>query len=396
MPKVRIVADENIPRVSEIFRTFGTVETVPGRSITREKIASADVLLVRSVTRVSAALLNGTNVRFVGSATIGTDHIETSFLTRNGIAFVHAPASNADSVVEYVLAALLRVATRRGERLQGRTVGIVGCGSIGSRLARRLPELGLTVLKNDPPLALKAARDEEFIELNELLARSDIVTLHVPYTAAGRFPTRHLIDHDRLRHMRRGAWLLNTSRGAAVDNDALRDVLAAEPGRLGAVALDVWENEPLPDVDLIARVDLATPHVAGYSVDGKLEGALMLYDGLAAFLDVRAPRPQPDDLSEDVPISPPDPHLPDTDWLHAAVLQMYQIASDDHRMRQMLPLARDERSSFFERLRREYPDRRAFAAFTMSREHVPPARRGAVERGLGVRLGPVAVGSKKR
>lgn len=397
---MKIIADENIPYAAEAFGTLGDVHLLPGRAITNAVVQEAEVLLVRSVTTVDGALLDGSRVRFVGSATIGTDHVDQAALRARGVAFAHAPGSNAESVVEYVLAALLRLAVRRRRPLRGLTVGIVGCGSIGGRLARRLPALGLRVLCNDPPRAeaMEAAGESHtFVSLDEVLAASDVLTLHVPLHRTGPHPTYHLIDAARLRCMKPGAWLLNASRGAVVDGSALPAAL--EAGAPGAAVLDVWEGEPTPDPALLRRVDLATPHIAGYSYDGKVQGTLMLYHALVDHLDaarrwdeqaVLAPAP------EDRPtLTPPDPALPETDWLDDLVVQMYDLAADDARLRRQAMLPPDAQGAYFTALRRDYPRRRSFTRHVLPAHTVPEAYRQAVAEGLRVPWAPPGGGQAR-
>ncbi len=388
---LHIVADENIPLVREAFSTLGAVRLLPGRQITPDIVRDADVLLVRTVTRVDAALVEGSPLRFVGSASIGTDHVDLDALRAHGIAFAHAPGSNAESVVEYVLAALLRLAVWRGETLRGKTVGIVGCGAIGERLAVRLTTFGARVLKNDPPLAeraMEAGASHDFVALSEVLAEADVVTLHVPLTHAGPHATHHLFDQTTLNRLKPGAWLFNTARGAVVSNEALKEVLQA--GRLGAVVLDVWEQEPTPDPDLLRRVDLATPHIAGHSYDGKLQGTCMLYHALTRHLglppawdDAAALAPAPDDA---LTLTPPDATRSETAWLDALTRRMYDLPADDMRLRRLLTRPRDEHAAFFIDLRKHYPRRRTFRLHTLACHAVPEAYRAAVEEGLRVRL----------
>lgn len=387
---MRILADENIPLVEDAFGTLGTVHTMAGRAMRPADVRRADVLLVRSVTPVGPALLDGSSVQFVGSATIGTDHVDLAFLRARGIAFAHAPASNADSVADYVIAALLRLAVRKRTTLRGKTIGIVGCGNIGGRLARRLPALGLHVLKNDPPRAgdvEAAGRSHDFVPLDEVLAASDVVTLHVPLTREGRYATHHLFDAATLRRMKPGAWLVNTSRGAVVDNPALKAVLEAE--RLGAAVLDVWEGEPTPDPELIRRVDLATPHIAGYAYDGKVRGTAMLYTALTEHLGVpRTWNPEAALRSADgrpLVATPPDPALPETEALHHLVRSMYDVAADDACLRRIREVPPEERGAYFSRLRKEYPRRRAFSRFRIPDTALSSAYRQAVDEGLAVR-----------
>jgi erythronate-4-phosphate dehydrogenase len=326
-------------------------------------------------------------VQFVGSATIGTDHVDRDYLADRGIAFAHAPASNADSVADYVVAALLVLARRERTPLREQTVGIVGCGNIGGRLARRLPALGLRVLRNDPPLADAAEADgraHDFVPLETVCREADVLTLHVPLTTEGPYPTRHLVDADLLGRLGEGAWLLNASRGAVVDGDALRSGI--ERGRVGAAGLDVWEGEPTPDPDLIRAVDVATPHIAGYAYDGKVRGTAMLYEALCAHLGVEptwdpATVLRPDD-PDALRCRPPDPRLSRTDWVHHLAIQAYDLAADDARLRELLDKPPDEHGAHFRRLRATYPIRREFQRHVVPRSGVPETHRDAVTKGL--------------
>lgn len=391
MPSLRILADANIPCVEEAFGRFGTVWMQPGQNIGPDEVEEADVLLVRSVTSVAPSLLEGSAVRFVGSATIGTDHVDQEYLRENDIRFAHAPGSNADSVADYVVVALLELARKKHVSLQDRTVGIVGCGNIGSRLARRLPALGMTVLCNDPPRAEAAdARGEahDFVDLDTLLTRADVLTLHVPLTTDGPHPTHHLIDVDALARLGNGSWLLNTSRGPVVDGTALRDVL--ERGSLGGAVLDVWEGEPSPDPSLVRAVDVATPHIAGYAYDGKVRGTAMLYDAFCDFLDVTPtwdPSEAVQSASQDaLRVRPPDPRLPVTDWLYALARQGYDLRADDTRLRALFDDLASDGDVDFSPLRKDYRRRRELQQHSIRRTLVPRAYRRAVEKGLCMQL----------
>jgi erythronate-4-phosphate dehydrogenase len=383
---LRIVADANIPHVYELFGWFGEVVRLPGHALDYRAAAGADVLLVRSVTQVDASVLDRSRVRFVGSATIGTDHVDLSLLQERGIAFAHAPGSNADSVVEYVTAALLAVFAARGEPLRGRTVGVVGCGHIGGRLAERLPALGCHVLCNDPPLAEAAGGGHQYHALADILGAADVITLHPPLERFGPYPTYHLIGDAELGRMRPGAWLVNASRGAVVENAALLRALAA--GRLAGAILDVWEGEPTPNPALVAACSIATPHIAGYSYDGKVQGALMLADALARWLGVE-PEPAGEALlaAEPVPdLRTPSVDLAETAWLDALVRQAYDVRADDAQMRAYLTSPPRDRAELFQHLRRTYPPRRSFMRHRVTGT-VPGAYEEAVVDGLGMHLG---------
>lgn len=392
---LRLLVDANVPHAEAAFGAFGRVRLAPGQAITAEAVAAADVLLVRSVTRVDEALLAGSPVRFVGSATIGTDHVDLDYLRSRGIPFAHAPGSNAPSVVEYVLAALLAVYTEADAALRDETVGVVGCGHVGGALAARLRALGVRVLRNDPPLADAAdadGRPHDFDPLATVLAESDVVTLHPPLTRSGPHPTHHLIGPAELTAMRPHALLVNAARGAVVDNVALREALreALGAGRIGGAVLDVWENEPTPDPDLLRLAAIATPHIAGYSFDGKVTGTAMLYDALADWLGVPATwdaeRVLADESASLPPLDPPDPALPETAYLAALARQAYDVRADDARMRGLLSLPASERGAAFHHLRKTYPRRFGWERHRIAAAAVPPAYRTAVAEGLGMTL----------
>ena len=388
---VNVIADENIPLAGDAFGTLGRVRRLPGRALTPADVRAADVLLVRSVTPVGEKLLAGSAVRFVGSATIGTDHVDLGYLRARGITFAHAPGSNADSVGDYVTAAMLALAADRGVPLRGRAAGVVGCGNVGERLVGRLAALGLRVLKNDPPLAEAAeARGEahDFVPLGRVLGEADLVTLHVPLTRGGSYATRHLIGAAELGAMRSGTWLLNTARGSVVQGDALKTALAKE--YLGAAVLDVWEHEPTPDPDLLRRVHIATPHIAGYALDGKVRGTAMLYAALCDFLGAEATwnaeaalAPAPD---ETLTLQAPDAALPEVAWLRALVQQMYDLAADDAALRGLPEQPPEVQGAYFSKLRKHYPRRREFSRFSISAAEVPDGYRTAVATGLNVAL----------
>lgn len=388
---LNILADENIPFVAEAFSRFGAVQTCSGREIPSLDLRGVDVLLVRSVTPIGPTLLEGSSVRFVGSATIGTDHVDRDYLRKAGIHFAHAPGSNADSVADYVVVALLTLARRKNVSLAERTVGIVGCGNIGSRLARRLSALGLTVLRNDPPRAERIERkggEHEFVGLDTIVSHADILSLHVPLTSQGPHPTHHLVDADVLDRLGAESWLLNTSRGAVVDGTAL--LKALQQGDIGAAVLDVWENEPSPDSALVRAVDIATPHIAGYALDGKVRGTSMLYEAFCDFMGV-APTWNPTAAlssagPEEIRPSPPDPRLPSTDWLYHLACQGYNLSVDDTQMRAVFDETTSEKEREFTALRKRYRRRRELKQHTLLEAFVPPDYREAAEKGVGVQL----------
>ena len=354
----KIVADENIPCVREAFSHLGEITLRPGRTLNREALLDAELLLVRAATKVDAELLHETAVRFVGTATIGTDHVDTNYLTQQGIAFTSAAGSNANSVAEYLMAALLHHAVKHELSLAKLTLGIVGVGHIGSRVAKMAAGLGMRVLLNDPPLA-RQTRDPKFLPLDALM-EADIITLHTPLAYEGEDATFHLFDATRLNAMKRGSVLVNTCRGAVVDNAALKIFFPS--GHLRSAVLDVWENEPEIDTELLQLLEIGTPHIAGYSLDGKLNGTDQIYRAACEFIGV-TPQWQ---IEKALPaITEPairlDENLETNEKkLDALIKRVYDITADDRRLRAVLNMQADERARYFDDLRRKYPIRREF------------------------------------
>jgi erythronate-4-phosphate dehydrogenase len=359
---VRIVADANIPLLAQAFGPLGDVTALPADRLTPEAVRQADALLVRSVTKVNAALLEGSGVKFVATATIGVDHIDEAYLESRGIGFASAAGSNARSVAEYVLAALTVLAERGRWRLRDKTLGIVGCGNVGGRLAGLAQAAGLRVLMNDPPLARRTG-DPRYLPL-EALAEADIVTFHVPLLRDGPDATYHMINPRLLAMLRPGTVVLNSSRGSVAHPAALAE--GRSSGRIGQLVLDVWEGEPNIDPALMERVTLATPHVAGYSYDGKVNGTRMILEALCRHFGLQRPW-------KSEPLMPPPARprvrLPAGVTLDLALRQAiaasYDIETDDRRLRELARQPADRRGKFFSDLRKNYPVRREFASHTV-------------------------------
>ncbi len=278
---VKILVDENMPYARELFSRLGEVKPVAGRPIPVDELADAQALMVRSVTRVNASLLSGTAVKFVGTATAGTDHVDQAWLDEAGIGFSAAPGCNAIAVVEYVFSALLMLAERDGFTLKDRTVGIVGVGNVGSRLQARLEAWGVRTLLCDPPRAERGDAGD-FRPLEALVREADILTFHTPLFKEGPYKTLHLADDALISALKPGAILINACRGAVVDNAALLTRL--EAGQDLSVVLDVWEPEPDLNVELLKRVDIGTPHIAGYTLEGKARGTTQVFEAFSAFI----------------------------------------------------------------------------------------------------------------
>ncbi|RMM51360.1 4-phosphoerythronate dehydrogenase PdxB [Pseudomonas corrugata] len=350
-----IVADENIPLLDAFFKDFGEIRRVPGRGIDRDMVAQADVLLVRSVSRVNRELLEGSNVRFVGTCTIGTDHLDLDYFAEAGIRWASAPGCNARGVVDYVLGSLMTLAEIEGADLGQRTFGVVGAGQVGGRLVNVLKGLGWDVKVCDPPR--QAAEGGDYVSLEQIIEQCDVISLHTPLTRDGEQPTWHLFDEKRLNSLKPGTWLINAARGPVIDNTALRNVLL-EREDLQAV-LDVWEQEPTVDVDLADLCVIATPHIAGYSLDGRQRGTAQIYEALCAFLAAPVavslgdllPRPWLGGVTLDAATDPA--------WALAALCRgVYDPRRDDADFRRSLVGTTSEQRSAFDALRKHYPPRR--------------------------------------
>ncbi|CAH0257366.1 erythronate-4-phosphate dehydrogenase [Pseudomonas frederiksbergensis] len=365
-----IVADENIPLLDAFFEGFGEIRRVPGRSIDRATVEQADVLLVRSVTNVNRALLEGSNVRFVGTCTIGTDHLDLDYFQQAGITWSSAPGCNARGVVDYVLGSLLTLAEIEGVDLAQRTYGVVGAGEVGGRLVKVLQGLGWNVLVCDPPR--QAAEGGDYVSLEQIIEQCDVISLHTPLDKQGPQATWHLFDKNRLNQLKPGTWLINASRGPVIDNAALRQVLLQRED-LQAV-LDVWEAEPEVDVALAELCVIATPHIAGYSLDGKQRGTAQIYQAFCKFLG------QPEQVSLNDLL--PAPWLSavtlnaDTDpaWALAMLCRgVYDPRRDDADFRRSLVGNVSEQRAAFDGLRKHYPLRREIDGLKVRIEGDSPA-----------------------
>lgn len=376
---MRIVVDENIPFGTEAFSRAGDVVRLAGRAIRPEHLADASALIVRSVTKVDASLLEGSPVRFVGTCTIGTDHLDIPWLESRGIAWCSAPGCNARSVAEYVVAAICWAHRRRVlDPARRPRVGVVGVGRVGRAVADLLESLGLEVLRNDPPRA-EAEGGDGFVGLEELLERCAVVCAHLPLTRSGPHPTAGLLDWNRLRLLPRGALFLNAGRGPTSPTEGLRRILTERSDV--SLVLDVWDPEPAVPPDLLRGIGLGTPHVAGYSFEGKVEGTRMVQERLASLWGLPA---------WEIPVLEPDPvDLPQAvaigtepgDALSELVLAACGIEDDFRRMREIAMLPERERGEAFDRLRREYPVRREFRNRPVRGwERLPPLARESAER----------------
>lgn len=361
---MKIVCDNKIPFLKGVLEPYAEVIYMPGRETTPELVRDADAIITRTRTKCDAALLEGSSVKVIATATIGFDHIDTSWCEAHGIVWKNAPGCNSWSVKQYMGSVLATLARRHGFDLPEMTLGVVGVGNVGSKVAEIASLFGMKVLLNDPPRARREGPDG-FVSLDEIVEKSDIITLHVPLTREGVDATWHLFDEARISRMHDGQILMNSSRGPVVDNAALKDALKRHA--LKGAVLDVWEHEPDIDRELMGLLDIATPHIAGYSADGKANGTMASVRTVAEYLGLP--------LKDWAPLEMPRPAqaLEFTldasgksrqEVLSEAVLHTYEVADDDRALR--------EHPELFEKLRGDYPVRREFTAFSVNLEGGTP------------------------
>ncbi len=387
-----IVADANIPLVTELFSPYGSVTLFEGRDITHEMLHETDVLLVRSVTQVNRQLLEGTPIQFVGTATIGIDHIDCDYLSEANIQFASAPGCNANSVAEYVIAALAQTQRLKSLIQDQQRLGIVGFGNVGKKLYQLACKLGIETFCYDPFVAEQSEllsgnlgqNNEmpypEFVSWGEVI-NSDVISLHVPLTTDGKYPTYHLMDPVQLSRLKQGCLLINTSRGAVVDNKALYQAIFQR--KIKAV-LDVWESEPDLSLELRDLCEISTPHIAGYSQDGKVMGTKMLLRAFETYINSMYPNNASlkestltevclnkaiDDEKKGASFKSTQLHDSEDlklDWdpekdffenITALILKAYPIEED---CRNLCAISGDSIPSKFDKLRKNYPIRKEF------------------------------------
>ncbi len=357
---MNIVVDENIAFAKEAFSGFGEVILMHGREITNSALRDADALVVRSITEVNEDLLRDTPVKFVGTATIGTDHVDEDYLYSKNIYFTSAAGCNAKAVKEYVFTALLKILVERKLKLKDLSIGIIGVGNIGKRIEQAANILGLKVLLNDPPRQ-RLESDPKFVSLEKAL-EADIITFHVPLNLEGIDRTVHLLDEDKLQNLGKGTIIINASRGPVIDNAALEKLLDKKDF---SVVLDVWENEPDVNIDLMNKTVFATPHIAGYSLEGKVNGTKIIYDALRDFTGSgKSWKPNLPQIENSV-ISI-DENLRLEEKLNLLFDSIYKIEKDDYEMRRIKEFQHEERAKYFDKMRKDYPFRREFNNYTVS------------------------------
>ncbi|AOA59992.1 4-phosphoerythronate dehydrogenase [Acinetobacter larvae] len=349
---MNIIADENLALTDYFFADLGTVQQHAGRQLQAAQLKDAELLLVRSVTAVNQALLQGSAIKFVGSATIGTDHLDIDYLEQQQITWANAAGCNAQAVAEYVIAAILAVQPQQLYRGQQFCLGIVGLGNVGTRLARVAERLGWRVIAYDP---FCQSTQTQQVSWQDVLAQSDAISIHVPLTHDGEHPTYHLFDQKALAQMPAHSMLINSARGAVVEEQALIENIMAT-GR--AVVLDVFEHEPKISQQLLSLLSLATPHIAGYSLEGKARGTQMIYEAYCRSVALPTDKTFRSQLTTAESLYQNESLQ---DFLAQHLTQIYAIREDDQKLRACLRHGQIEPAAFDD-LRKHYPLRREWSA----------------------------------
>ncbi len=369
---LKIVADDKIPFLKGVLEPYAEMVYLPGSKISRAELIDADALIVRTRTRCNQVLLEGTRVKCIATATIGFDHIDATYCAVRNIQWTSAPGCNAASVQQYMASALSILSHRMHTGLRGKTLGIIGVGNVGKTIQVLGNVLGMRVLLNDPPRE-RAEGKGSFVSLDELLAESDVVCLHVPLNREGLDKTLHMADENFFARMKTSAWFLNASRGEAMDTNALKEGLAAKS--IAGAVIDVWEDEPHIDLDLLHLVAIGTPHIAGYSTDGKANGTAMSVNSISRFFGLGLDHWYPANL-----LAPQKPvlrlHHTGEELLKEAFLSTYDVMQDDRTLRQS--------PDTFEQQRGNYPLRREYKAYTVTGTSDDPALKALSQLGFAV------------
>jgi erythronate-4-phosphate dehydrogenase len=353
---IKIVADDKIPFLKGVLEPFADVVYVPGNNIDSHHLKNADALLTRTRTRCDERLLKSTRVKFIGTATIGYDHIDTKWCEEQGIVWKNAPGCNASSVNQYIASTLVNLSERFEFSLKDKSFGVVGVGNVGSKVVHTAELLGMHVYICDPP-RVRSEGACGFISLEGIARECDIITFHVPLNMGGPDNTYHMINRGLLTGLNPGTIIINTSRGEVADGQALQEALS--DGKIAGTVLDVWENEPNIDRGLLAACCQATPHIAGYSADGKARGTAMIIHELSKHFNLGIENWEPNNIPE--PVNPEIRidcrGISTEEILKRAIIGTYDVNKDDHRLR--------ENPADFEKQRGEYPPRREFNAYTL-------------------------------
>lgn len=358
---MKIIIDDKIPYIQGAFEDIAEVIYLPGSKTTPEIVKDADAIVTRTRTSCNEKLLGGSSVKFIATATIGYDHIDTDYCDKAGIAWTNAPGCNSKSVEQYIASTIMVLAERKKLRLEDLTIGVVGVGNVGSKVATVCNLFGMKVLLNDPPRE-RAEGPDSFVSIDTIKAQADIITLHVPLNLKGEDATFHLGNEAFLSSLKRKPVLINSCRGEVIETNAVKTALMA--GQISGFVCDCWENEPDLDLELLDMTELATPHIAGYSKDGKAKGTSMSVHAISNYFKLGLNNWQPTGV--ELPAHPvirlDGTGLDKQDILSRAILSTYDIRNDDRLLR--------DKPDAFEQLRGDYPTRREFPAYTVAVKNV--------------------------
>lgn len=366
---MKIIIDDKIPFIKDVLEPFANVVYMSGAKISKEDVKDADALIVRTRTKCNGKLLNGSMVKFIATATIGYDHIDTDYCKKNGIAWTNAPGCNSGSVMQYVGSVLSWLKIEKQLPIHKMVIGVVGVGNVGSKVDRLCRILGMKVLLCDPIRKTKEGGD--FVDYDTILRECDIITYHVPLERSGKFPTFHMFDIIALKKVKPGLIILNSSRGEVVDTTALKEGLVS--GIISDAILDVWENEPEVDLELLKQVSIATPHIAGYSVDGKANGTAMSVQSLACHFNLPLGDWFPKNISE------PEINVIEEKNIFEVLLETYAINEDSARLK--------SEPALFEYYRGNYPIRREYMFYKVKTRNISDERAVLLQQ-LGFKIIP--------
>lgn len=350
---MKIVADENIPYLKGFAEKYGEVTYLVGADFNKESIHDADTLIVRTVTHFGEEILKGSNVKLICSATIGYDHIDTKYCDNNNIKWTNAPGCNSSSVQQYIVSALILLSCKYNFELKEKTIGVVGVGNVGSKVAQACRTLGMRVLLNDPPRTAKEG-GKDFVSLDKIKREADIITFHTPLTKEGEYKTFHLADDKFFDELSKSPIIINSARGGIVDTEAIKAAIKTK--KIHGAVIDCWEKEPTIDVEYMSLVDIATPHIAGYSADGKSNATRMSLESLTTFFQLDG-----SELKNIKPLDAPEPIIDLDEFkrsenrVYDAILRTYNPMGDFGRLKADV--------AKFKQLRNKYPLRREYPAF---------------------------------
>lgn len=358
---MKIIIDDKIPYIRGAFEGVAEVVYLPGSKTTQEVVKDANAIVTRTRTICNEKLLSGSSVKFIATATIGYDHIDTDYCDAAGIKWTNAPGCNSKSVEQYIASTLMVLAERKNIQLWDLCIGVVGVGNVGSKVARFCNLMGMKVLLNDPPRE-RAEGSVAFVSLKKVMDEADIITLHVPLNLKGEDSTFHLGNEVFFTELKRKPILINSCRGEVINTMAVKAALKSS--EISAFVCDCWENEPDPDLELLAMTEIATPHIAGYSKDGKATGTQMSVQSISQFFGLGLENWEPSGV--ELPANPvielEGSGLSTQEIIAKAILATYDIRNDDQAFR--------KNPEQFEQLRGDYPVRREFPAFTIIPKNV--------------------------